>query len=108
MTRVVRTRGRRRPSSLWHSTWAMPPGDLSGPPRSGVIDVELVPAAQARDSDLVSAVAEIVNGAYLTAEQGLWRQDTPRTHADEITAVIAKRELAVARLDGRVAGALFV
>jgi ribosomal protein S18 acetylase RimI-like enzyme len=72
------------------------------------IRVELLAAAHARDPALVARLAEIVNGAYADAERGLWRDDTERTTASEVAALVAAGEIAVARRGDDIGGSVRV
>jgi ribosomal protein S18 acetylase RimI-like enzyme len=47
-----------------------------------------------------------VNRVYATAEERLWGPDTDRTRLAEVTEFIRLGELAVARLNGRIVGAV--
>jgi GNAT superfamily N-acetyltransferase len=51
-------------------------------------------------------IADLVNLVYAESEQGLWRDGAQRTTAEEITALVKAGEVAVARIDGRLAGAV--
>lgn len=53
-------------------------------------------------------VAELINAAYLVAEAGLWRPNTPRTAADEVAELITAGELSGAFLDGELVGCVRV
>jgi GNAT superfamily N-acetyltransferase len=77
-----------------------------GSDRSRGVEVSIVPASAAEDGVFVAQVADLVNQVYADAEQGIWRADAERTDAGEIAAVLRAGELAVARLDGRLAGAV--
>jgi GNAT superfamily N-acetyltransferase len=81
-------------------------GSHAGVDKSPVIEVAIVPQADAGDDVLVARIAELVNQVYAEAERGLWREGADRTDAPDIAAIIHAGELAVARLDGRLAGAV--
>jgi hypothetical protein len=49
-------------------------------------------------------IADLVNLVYAESERGLWKDGARRTDAEEITALVEAGQLAVARLDGRLAG----
>jgi GNAT superfamily N-acetyltransferase len=70
--------------------------------------VEIVTAADAEDAAFVTRMTELVNRVYADAEQGLWRDGVQRTDRAEIAAMIRAGQLAVARRDGRVVGAVRV
>ena len=68
--------------------------------------IELLPAAAAADDDLTTALADLVNRVYRVAEAGLWVDGATRTTAAETAAMIAAGEVAVARVDGQLVGAV--
>ena len=70
------------------------------------VAVEMVAAADAGDDAFVAYVVELVNRVYADAEKGLWRDGVERTDHRELAAVVGAGELAVARLDGRLVGAV--
>jgi GNAT superfamily N-acetyltransferase len=70
-----------------------------------MISVHLQHAA---DAALVQRLTDLVNAVYETAEDGLWRSGATRTSAPVMTELIKAREIAVATLDGELAGAVRV
>ena len=68
------------------------------------IEIELLGADA--DDAVAADVAHLVNRVYATAEEGLWRPGADRTTAAEVTELIRLGELAVARLNGRIVGAV--
>ena len=68
-------------------------------------DVELVvdrvDPARSDDRDFVEQVVALVNEVYVDAESGMWRDDSPRTSADEISRFAAAGELVTATRPGR-------
>jgi len=70
------------------------------------LEVGLVPAAAARDAAFVGHVADLVNVVYADAERGLWQEGVERTTAEQMGAIIRDGELAAARLDGELVGAV--
>src|SRR5690242_583257 len=60
------------------------------------------------DTALVALLADLINDVYAVAEQGLWRDDATRTTAPQLAQLIEAREIAVARVDGEIAGAVHV
>jgi ribosomal protein S18 acetylase RimI-like enzyme len=73
--------------------------------------IELLPATAADDRGLVTRVTDLVNQVYAVAEEGLWVDGATRTNPDEMAALIAAGEIAVAREDrpgGRVVGSVRV
>ncbi len=67
------------------------------------IEIELLAAP---DDDLVQEVTDLVNRVYTVAEDGLWVQGATRTTMDEMAELIAAGQIAVARRDGLIAGAV--
>jgi GNAT superfamily N-acetyltransferase len=78
----------------------------AGIDESPVVEVAIVPQADAADNVLMARIAELVNRVYAEAEKGLWRDGADRTDAPGIAAMVHAGELAVARLDGRLVGAV--
>ena len=70
------------------------------------IDIGLLPPAAASDAALAREVAELVNRVYTTAEEGLWIEGATRTTAAETAGMIADGQIAVARMDGVMVGAV--
>jgi GNAT superfamily N-acetyltransferase len=58
------------------------------------------------DDAVVADVTDLVNRVYATAEEGLWRPGADRTTLAEVTELIRLGELAVARLNGKIVGAV--
>ena len=77
-------------------------------PVSTRIAIQLLDPDAAEDADLVSRLVELINVVYATAEAGLWKPDARRTSAAEMTELIARGEIAVATVDGELAGAVRV
>jgi GNAT superfamily N-acetyltransferase len=72
------------------------------------ISVELLEPAATDDSGLVERLTALVNDVYRTAEDGLWRDSAVRTTPAEMAALIEAGEIAVATVDGRLAGSVRV
>jgi GNAT superfamily N-acetyltransferase len=70
------------------------------------IEVGLLEPGAAQDRDLVGELTALVNEVYAVAEKGIWQPDADRTSATEMTGLIESGEIAVARVDGEVAGAV--
>jgi GNAT superfamily N-acetyltransferase len=68
---------------------------------SGEVVVEIATAVEPE-------VVELINRVYRDAEKGLWLEGYERTDDREIAAITAAGELAVARLAGRLVGAVRV
>ena len=73
-----------------------------------MVAVALLDGHAAADAGLIAALHGIVNEAYARGEVGLWRDGTERILPDELRALVASGELAVAREDGRVVGCVRV
>ena len=71
-----------------------------------MIDVRMAPAAAAEDTALVNELAALVNSVYALAEEGLWADGTPRTTPERMAELIAAGQIAVARADARIVGAV--
>lgn len=73
---------------------------------SAVIDIRIEPAESAQDRVLVGELTDLVNAVYTDAERGLWVDGADRTSTREMAGLIARHEIAVGRLGGRVVGAV--
>jgi GNAT superfamily N-acetyltransferase len=62
----------------------------------------------AGDTAPVRRLTDLINDVYAVAEAGLWRNGTTRTTARQLTELIAAGEIAVATLDGDLAGVVRV
>ena len=71
-------------------------------------DVRIEPAVAAEDRVLVHELAGLVNRVYAVAEEGLWADGAPRTTPAELAELIAAGQIAVARAQERVVGAVRV
>jgi ribosomal protein S18 acetylase RimI-like enzyme len=60
------------------------------------------------DAVLVDRLTELINTVYETAEAGLWRNGATRTTASQLAQLIETGEMAVATVDGEIAGAVRV
>jgi GNAT superfamily N-acetyltransferase len=70
------------------------------------VEISMARPADADDAAFVARVVELVNLVYAEAEHGLWLDGTDRTNADEIAAITRAGQLAVARMDGKLVGAV--
>jgi GNAT superfamily N-acetyltransferase len=70
--------------------------------------VRLLEPEDSRDPGLVDRLTGLINGVYATAESGLWREGATRTTASDLAALIGARQIAVATVDGEVAGSVHV
>jgi GNAT superfamily N-acetyltransferase len=66
--------------------------------------IEALPAAAAEDTELMAAIAGLVNKVYETSEQGLWTDGAARTGVPEVGGLVRAGEIAVAYLGDRLAG----
>ncbi|HEY7145877.1 MAG TPA: GNAT family N-acetyltransferase [Streptosporangiaceae bacterium] len=71
-----------------------------------MIDVRIAGAADARNTALIHELAGLVNRVYAVAEEGLWADGAPRTTPAEIADLIAAGQIAVARAEERLIGAV--
>jgi GNAT superfamily N-acetyltransferase len=71
-----------------------------------MIDVRIAPAGAATDTVLVHELAGLVNRVYAVAEEGLWADGAPRTTPAEMAELIAAGQIAVARTEERIVGAV--
>jgi GNAT superfamily N-acetyltransferase len=72
------------------------------------VEISTVPASRAEDAAFVAEVVALVNRVYTDAEKGLWVEGAERTDAAEMATVVRAGQLAVARVDGRLVGAVRV
>ncbi|MFC0533726.1 GNAT family N-acetyltransferase [Phytohabitans kaempferiae] len=73
-----------------------------------LVEISLVPPSTADDGAFVAYATDLVNRVYTDAEKGIWREDTDRTSPAELAGIVRAGQLAVARLDGQVVGAVRV
>jgi GNAT superfamily N-acetyltransferase len=72
------------------------------------VDVRPLPAAASTDPTVMEQVTDLVNQVYAVAEEGLWIAGTARTTGGEIAGLTRAGEIAVARVEGRIAGCVRV
>jgi GNAT superfamily N-acetyltransferase len=75
---------------------------------SGAIAVRLLEGTAGTDADLVERLTGLVNRVYASSERGLWHNGATRTNAAELAGLVEAEEIAVATVDGRLAGAVRV
>ena len=75
---------------------------------SVAIAVRLLDGAAGGDAALVERLTGLVNRVYAESERGLWHNGATRTTAPEIARLVAAGEIAVATVDGTLAGAVHV
>ena len=73
---------------------------------SARVAIEMLPAAAAADAGLAAELTDLVNRVYASAEEGLWVDGATRTTTAEVAEMIAADQVAVARLDGGIVGAV--
>jgi len=67
------------------------------------MEIELLPPSAGAVA--IERITALVNQVYAEAEKGLWQESTDRTSVGEITGFVAAGEIAVAYVDGDLAGA---
>jgi GNAT superfamily N-acetyltransferase len=60
------------------------------------------------DATLAADLADLINGVYRVAEEGLWREGMTRTTAADMAELIPTGQVAVAERDGAVVGTVHV
>ena len=75
---------------------------------SVAIAVRLLDGAAGGDAALVERLTGLVNRVYAESERGLWHNGATRTSAPEMARRVAAGEVAVATVDGALAGAVHV
>jgi GNAT superfamily N-acetyltransferase len=70
----------------------------------GVAEIQWLPSAAADDVEVRSALTDLINDVYAVAENGLCIEGAARTSAREMSDLARAGELAVALIDGRIAG----
>jgi GNAT superfamily N-acetyltransferase len=76
-----------------------------------MLSIDLLSATALSDDGLVAELTGLVNRVYVAAEEGLWVDGASRTTPEEMAALIAAGEIAVAREDrpdGRIVGSVRV
>jgi GNAT superfamily N-acetyltransferase len=73
-----------------------------------VIAVELLDPAAAEDGVLVERLTALINDVYASSETGLWLDGSTRTTRPQVAALVAAGEIAIAKVDGALAGAVRV
>jgi len=73
---------------------------------SSRIHVDRLGPAAADDSETMSALSDLVNKVYAVAEEGLWLDGAARTDPAELARYTRAGEIAVATVDGRLAGSV--
>ena len=63
-------------------------------------------AERAADVRFIESIANLINDAYRTAENGLWRSPVDRVTVSATTDAVRDGELVVATVEGGVAGAV--
>ena len=70
------------------------------------MEIELLPPSAADDGAVIARITALVNQVYAESEKGLWQGSTDRTSVGEVTGFVRAGEIAVAFVDGDVAGAV--
>ncbi|MEU0793957.1 GNAT family N-acetyltransferase [Amycolatopsis sp. NPDC005961] len=71
-----------------------------------MLEIELLPPSA--DLALVARIAGLVNQVYAESDKGLWQGNADRTSADEVAGLAGVGEIAVAFVDGDLAGSVRV
>jgi GNAT superfamily N-acetyltransferase len=71
-----------------------------------MINVRKAPAAAAEDTALVTDIASLINRVYAVAEAGLWLDGVQRTTPEVMSELIAAEQIALARADQGIVGAV--
>src|SRR5262249_41630755 len=84
--------------------------DMSTSPRDepAAIEVDVLDATAAGDREQVERLTGLVNRVYAASEVGLGREGSTRTTTAEMAGLVAAGQIAVATVDGEVAGAIHV
>jgi ribosomal protein S18 acetylase RimI-like enzyme len=72
------------------------------------IEIQLLPAAESDNAELMARITELTNQVYAVAEDGLWTTGATRTTLEEVVELTRAGQIAVARLSGRVVGCVRV
>src|SRR6266545_4308641 len=72
------------------------------------LEIQLLPAAESDNAELMARITELANQVYALAEDGLWRAGATRTTPDEVVELTQAGQIAVARQSGRVVGCVRV
>jgi GNAT superfamily N-acetyltransferase len=70
------------------------------------MEIELLPPSAADDLPLIDRITALVNQVYAESEKGLWQGSTDRTSAVEVAGFVRAGEIAVARVEGDLAGSV--
>jgi GNAT superfamily N-acetyltransferase len=70
------------------------------------LEIALLLPTAASDTALVRKITDLVNRVYATAEEGLWVEGATRTTTIAMADLIVAGQIAVARMDGQILGAV--
>ncbi|WP_326954991.1 GNAT family N-acetyltransferase [Amycolatopsis sp. NBC_01286] len=70
------------------------------------MEIALLPTSAAEDRPLIDRITALVNQVYAESEKGLWRGSTDRTSTGEVAGFVRAGEIAVARVEGDLAGSV--
>jgi GNAT superfamily N-acetyltransferase len=73
---------------------------------SAPVAIKMLPAAAATDAGVIAELTDLVNRVYACAEEGIWVDGATRTTTAEMAEMIAADQVAVARMEGAVVGAV--
>ncbi|GAA4455065.1 GNAT family N-acetyltransferase [Phytohabitans houttuyneae] len=72
------------------------------------VEILFVPPAASGDAAFLAEATDLINRVYADAEKGIWREGTERTTVEALAGIVRAGELAAARVDGHLAGAVRV
>ena len=75
---------------------------------TGELHIQSLAPAMARRSAVPERVAELINGVYAVAEDGMWNHGATRTSAAEITELAEADQIFVAQPEDRIVGCVRV
>lgn len=68
----------------------------------------MLPVGVADDVALTTELADLINGVYAVAEDGLWLDGAARTTVELVTELVRAGQIAVAQVAGRIVGCVRV
>jgi GNAT superfamily N-acetyltransferase len=68
------------------------------------MEIELLPPSAG--AAVIARITALVNQVYAESDKGLWRGSIDRTSVDEVAGFVRAREIAVALVDGDLAGSV--
>ena len=68
--------------------------------------IEILPPNASADRVVVERLLDLINRVYAVAEEGLWRDATPRVSADELAELVRTGQIAAASRDDALVGSI--